>query len=57
MKIHDLEWTESKVKDLGFEWFCKNIDLYVDKNIIDKPSKADVKRTFEKITGQKVKND
>jgi hypothetical protein len=57
MKLRDLEWTKDVVKDRGFDWFCKNIDLYVEKGIIEKPSKADVKRAFENITGLKVKTN
>ena len=55
MKLQDIGWTVEKVKDQGFDWFCKNIDLMVEAGTIDKPSKADVRKLFEKLTGQKLK--
>lgn len=54
-KLSELKFTPERLKQ-GFEWFEKYVDDITKAGNLEKPSKAEVKRVFEKVTGKKIKN-
>lgn len=55
--IHNMPFNAEKAKEKGFEWFCMICDDYATRKVPSmlKASKADMKKVFEKLTGQQIK--
>ena len=54
-KLSELGYNSEKIKGSSFEWFCKNVDAMVKLGTISQPSKAEIRKFYEKITGKQIK--
>ena len=52
--MNTLQWNVEKVKSKDFKWFEAVVDGYVKAGKIEKPTEAQVRKTYEKLTGKNI---